>query len=399
MDEKGWRLDERRIIGGLIVVSGIILFFNLWARSLENHDYLRYAEVAREMIRSGDWIVPRYNGAVYLDKPPLLFWLIALPSSLYGSVTPFLARLPSALAAWIGVFVLFLWGKRMYGSARAGLISAGILFSSYQYFSQARSAKTDMLLCLFILLAFYLFYLGYETTRRKRTLFFLSSFFFMGMGVLTKGPFGFLMPFPILALFLIKEKKARMLVSGEFILGYMVLLLIALPWPLLFVRRFGLDESIALVRVTHPLSRQAPFYFYLIEIWGQFAPWSLLLPWLGIYVWRERFEIWHSGESLCLIWFVLLFLLLTIFQVRVSRYLLPALPPLALMLGGRWKKKVSYFFLCFMAIVLVWQIREIIWMRKDLSHSPGRVLTTEIKPLVEGASFTVINWISALLKS
>jgi hypothetical protein len=166
----------------------------------------------------------------------------------------------------------------------------------------------------------------------------------------------------------------------------MVLLLVALPWPLLFVRRFGLEESIALVRATHPLSRQAPFYFYVIEIWGQFAPWSLLLPWLGIYVWRERSEIWHSGESLCLIWFVLLFLLLTIFQVRVSRYLLPALPPLALMLGGRWKKKVSYFFLCFMAIVLVWQIRELIWMRKDLSHSPGRVLTAEIKPVVEGAS-------------
>ena len=82
MDEKGWRQDEGRIIGGLIVASGLILFFNLWARSLENHDYLRYAEVAREMIRSGDWIVPRYNGEVYLDKPPLLFWLIAflLPS-------------------------------------------------------------------------------------------------------------------------------------------------------------------------------------------------------------------------------------------------------------------------------------------------------------------------------
>ncbi len=385
IDEKGWRRDKGRIIGGLIAASGLILFFNLWARSLENHDYLRYAEVAREMIRSGDWIVPRYNGAVYLDKPPLLLWLIALPSSLYGSVTPFLARLPSVLAAWIGVLVLFLWGKRMYGTVRAGMISAGILLSCYQYFSQARSAKTDMLLCLFILLAFYFFYLGYEGTQRRRILFFLSSFFFMGMGVLTKGPFGFLIPFPILALFLIKEKKARMLVSGEFILGYTVLLLVTLPWPLLFVQRFGLEECIALVRATHPLSRQAPFYFYFIEIWGQFFPWSLLLPVLGFYAWRERWKIWHSEESLCLIWFVLLFLLLTVFQVRVSRYLLPALPPLALMLGGRWKKKISYFFLCFAVMVLVWQIRESIWMRKDLSHSPGRVLTAEIKPLVQGA--------------
>jgi len=58
------------------------------------------------MIRSGDWIVPRYNGEVYLDKPPLLLWLIALPSYFYGSVTPFTARFPSALAAWIAVLVV-----------------------------------------------------------------------------------------------------------------------------------------------------------------------------------------------------------------------------------------------------------------------------------------------------
>ena len=196
-------------------------------------------------------------------------------------MTPFLARLPSALSAWIGVLVLFLWGKRMYGTARAGIISAGILLSCYQYFSQARSAKTDMLLCLFILLAFYFFYLGYEATRRKRILFFLSSFFFMGLGVLTKGPFGFLIPFPILALFLIKEKKARMLVSGEFILGYLILLLIALPWPFFSSGVSAWKRASPSFRATHPLSRQAPFYFYLIEIWGQFAPWSLLLPLLG----------------------------------------------------------------------------------------------------------------------
>ncbi len=372
---EGW------LIAGLVAASGLILFCNLWARSLENHDYLRYAEVAREMIRSGDWIVPRYNGEVYLDKPPLLLWLIAFPSYLYGSVTPFIARFPSALAAWIGVLVLFLGGRRMYGTARAGILSAGILLSCYQYFSQARSAKTDVLLCLLVLLSLYFFYLGYETARR-RTLLFLCSFFFMGLGVLTKGPFGFLIPFPIVALFLIKEKKTRVLLSGEFLLGYLILLLVALPWPLLFVRRFGLQESIALVRETHPLSRQAPFYFYFLEIWGQFAPWSILLPLLGFYLWKERSQVWQSRESLCLIWFVLLFLLLTAFKVRVSRYLLPALPPLALMLGGRWKKRVSYFVGAFLVMILVWQVREFNWMRKDISHSPGRLLAAELRPAI-----------------
>src|SRR4030042_5021562 len=83
--------------------SLFILFFNLWGRSLENHDYLRYAEVAKEMIQSGDWVVPRFNGEIFLHKPPLLFWLIALPSKIYGSVTPLLARLPSALFGHFGI--------------------------------------------------------------------------------------------------------------------------------------------------------------------------------------------------------------------------------------------------------------------------------------------------------
>jgi len=385
MDEISWRRREGWTIAGLIAASGLILFFNLWARSLENHDYLRYAEVAREMIRSGDWIVPRYNGEVYLDKPPLLLWLIALPAYLHGSVTPFIARLPSALAAWIGILVLFFWGRRMYGTNRAGILSAGILLSCYQYFSQARSAKTDVLLCLFILLSLYFSYLGYGSSRKKRTLFFSFSFFFMGLGVLTKGPFGFLIPFPILALFLVKEKRARILLSGEFLLGYLILVLVALPWPLLFVGRFGLQESIALVRQTHPLTRQAPFYFYFIEIWGQFAPWSLLLPILGYSLWKEKSQVWQSGESLCLIWFVLLFLLLTLFKVRASRYLLPAIPPLALMLGGRWKKRASYFVAAFLVMILIWQFREINWMRKDASHSPGRLLAAELRPAIRGS--------------
>ena len=379
-----WREHESLITGGLAVLAGLVLLFNLWARSLENHDYLRYAEVAREMIRSGDWVTPRYNGDVYLDKPPLLFWLIAIPSALYGSVTPFLARLPSVLSAWVGAVVVFLFGRKLYGRIRDGILSAGILLSSYQYFSQARSAKTDILLCYLILAAFYSFYLGYEAERLQRYCYFGLSFFFMGLGVLTKGPFGFFIPFPVMALFLIKEKKASLLIGREFILGYLILLLVALPWALLFVDRFGLKESITLLKATHPLSRQAPFYFYFLEIWGQFAPWSLLLPFLGFYIWRERKTVWHSRESLFLIWFVLLFILLTLFKVRASRYLLPALPPLALMLGGRWRKNLGYFVMGFGVAILLWYGREMVQMRKDITYSPGKVLAEELKGAMMG---------------
>jgi len=372
-------------MGGFILASGLILFFNLWARSLENHGYLRYAEVAREMIRSGDWIVPRYNGEIFIDKPPLLFWLIAIPSTLYGSVTPLIARLPSFFSAWIGVIVLYSWAKRFYGTIQSGLISGGVLLSSYQYFFQSRFGKKDIFLCVFILLSLYFFYLGYHESRWKKFLLHGLSFGFMGLGNLMKGPFG-MIPFLILSIFLIKEKETKRLISKPFLVGYGILGLTSLPWVCLFIDHVGFEQTLALIKENRILSRQAPVYFYFLEIWGQFFPWSLLLPWMGLYVWKERERIWHSDESLCLIWFILLFILLTLFKVRTSRYLLPALPPLAFIIGGMWKKKLRLFLIPFLVSLLVWHSIEGYRIRKDLTYSPGMVLAGELKPLVKDAT-------------
>ena len=375
--------SEEWILVWVIIASGLILFFNLWARSLENHGYTRYAEIAREMIRSGEWVVPHYNGKIFIDKPPLLFWLIAIPSSLYGSVTPLIARLPSTFSAWIGVILLFLWGKRIYGTTRSGLIAGGILLSSYQYFFQARLAKTDMLLCLFILLSLYFFYLGYGEFGKRRFLFCGLSYFFMGLGVLTKGPFGLFISLLIISIFLIKEKQSRIWISKEFILGYVILALTVLPWVFLFIHRVGLEESITLMKGTQILTRKAPVYFYFIEIWGQFFPWSVFLPFLFFYLWKQRNKLWHSSESFFIIWFIVLFILLTLFKYRASRYLIPALPPFALMMGGMWRKKFLTFLLPFLLAILLWHIWEIHWIKKDLSHSPGMVLAGELRPLVK----------------
>jgi 4-amino-4-deoxy-L-arabinose transferase-like glycosyltransferase len=373
---------EGLTIGCFIIFSGLILFFNLWARSLENHGYLKYAEVAREMIRSGDWIVPHLNGDIFIDKPPLLFWLIAIPSSIYGSVTPLLARWPSVFSGWMGVIILLLWGRRIYGTTQSGLIAGAVLLSSYQYFSQARLAKTDTLLCLFILLSFYFFALGYDEVGRRRTLFYGLSFFSMGLGVLTKGPFG-LIPLLMLCLFLVKEGQWKILIGREFFLGYIILALTVLPWIFLFISRVGLEQYISLIKGTDILTRKAPIYFYFIEIWGQFFPWSLLLPFLFFYLWKERNRLWHSRESLFLIWFIVLLTLLTLFKYRASRYLLPALPPLALMIGGVWRKRVVYFVVSFLLVISIWHVREYYWIKKDLSYSPGMVLVGELRPFIK----------------
>jgi 4-amino-4-deoxy-L-arabinose transferase-like glycosyltransferase len=391
---KEWKGKEEWVLGGFILASGLVLFLNLWGRSFENHGYLRYAEVAREMIRSGDWIVLHYNGEIYINKPPLLFWLIAIPSTLAGSVTPLTARLPSFFSAWVGVIVTCLWARKVYGTLLSGLISGGALLSAYQYFFQARLAKTDILLCVFILLSLYFFYLGYREPRWRRFLYHGLSFGFIGLGNLTKGPFGML-PLFIIAIFLIKEREVKRLISKEFLVGYLILALTSLPWVFLFIHRVGWEQAITLMKENKILSRQAPVYFYFLEIWAQFLPWSLLFPLMGFYVWRERKRIWHSHESLFLIWVILLFVLLTLIKVRASRYLLPLLPPIALILGGMWggmwggvwgeklKKKRSLFLIPFLLSLLVWHSIEIYRIRNNVTFSPGMVLAGELKPLVK----------------
>jgi 4-amino-4-deoxy-L-arabinose transferase-like glycosyltransferase len=373
---------DRWTIVCFIAASGLILFFNLGSRTLENHDYLRHAEVARELVRSGDWTVLRLNGEIYLDKLPLSFWLISIPALLCGSVTPLSARLPSAFFAWAGTVVLFFWSRRVHRSIMAGLISGGVLLSSYQYFSYARTARPDMILCVLIVISLYLFYLGYEGEGGKRALFYGLSFLSMGFLFLTKGPLPLLMPSAIVATFLIKEKRADLLLSREFLLGYVLLAITVLPWALSFVSRLGFDQALLLAEDNRILSRHAPFYLYFGKIWTEFFPGSLLLPVLAVLLWKDRKRIWSSREFFFIIWFVLLLIGLTLLKFRTSRYLLPLLPPLALMIGGMGKRKGALILPLLFASILVWHGAEIYWARENHSRSPGLLLTGGLKPLI-----------------
>jgi hypothetical protein len=97
----------------------------------------------------------------------------------------------------------------------------------------------------------------------------------------------------------------------------------------------------------------------------------------------------HSKESFFLVWVIVYFVILTLFKYRVSRYLLPALPPFALMMGGLQRKKLVVFLVVFLVTVSVWHVREYNWIRKDRSFSPGMVLVAELKPFLKESSLFV----------
>src|SRR4030065_808190 len=110
----------------------ILFFFNLDRWDLWNPDEPRDAQVAKEMVNGGDWVLMQANGNTYVDKPPLFFWLIAFSSFLWQGFTSFSARFPSALLSTLTVLLTFFLGKKLYGS-RTGFLSALILATSFEY--------------------------------------------------------------------------------------------------------------------------------------------------------------------------------------------------------------------------------------------------------------------------
>ena len=156
-------------------------------------DEPRYAETARYMTESGDYVLPIFNGAYRFEKPVLSYWLIAASYHLFG-VNEWGARFPSALTALGTVLLTCLLAGRLW-NAGTGLAAGAILACCLQFIALGRWAITDMHLTLFVSATLVLFYLGTTAEDKKKGRFYhLGSFACSGLAVLTKGPVGFVMP-------------------------------------------------------------------------------------------------------------------------------------------------------------------------------------------------------------
>ncbi len=321
----------------LLTISVVAIFFQLGSRSFENQCYIRYAEVAREMIRSGDWIVPRLEGELFLHKPALIIWLIALPSALVGKVTPLLARLPSALSAVAIIGLTYFLGKRMFRDFRVGALAGLILLSSKEFFWQARTARADMALTLFILFSLTCFFLAYESSGKKRFPLFILFFAGMALGTLTKGPAVILFYLGPVTLFLFFKKRLRVLFEPGFWWGWFLFALILLSWVLPYLSRVGVSTVLEQFSLSKILSRPEPFYYYLVEFWPRFAPWSLFLPAAVVFFFRQNPD--QRDEKLFLLsWIVIIIAFISLIQNKTYRYLLPIFPAYSIILGAAFKE-------------------------------------------------------------
>jgi 4-amino-4-deoxy-L-arabinose transferase-like glycosyltransferase len=333
----------------LLGLCFVIYFINLGQWDLWSPDEPRYAEVSREMVNRGDWVLMHRNGHLYTDKPPLFFWAIAVSSSLWQGFSPFSVRFPSALFGTLTVLLTFLIGKKLY-SSRVGFLSGLILATVFEFAYLSTRGNIDATLTFFTTASFFCFLQWYEYGRGEkippRSLKGLSIYGFyisMALGTLTKGPVGFILPLLVSLIYLVIQRDWRGIWRMKLLSGMLLFMIVVLAWYLPAVTRGGnvyLRETL----FKHTVDAYAkgwthvrPFYYYLYHFPLEFLPWFIFLP--GAFVYGFSREVIGKRKEFLflLMWFAVIFLFFSISKGKRGLYLLPLYPAASLMVGKFWQ--------------------------------------------------------------
>jgi len=326
-----------------LVVFSIALLGQRLGRTGLWTDESIYAQTAREMARSGDWITPTLCHRPYLIKPPLYYWLAGTAFAMVGE-NELAARLPQALSGLAAVLFVGWAAGRVFSRKKSWLAGAALL-TSPGFFMGARVAGMDVLLLLCISVTLIAFFEGYRHAARRRPWMLLAGLF-AGIGALAKGPLGFFIPALVVLIFLIWRGELRLLFSRVVLEGCLVALLTASVWyapvwlrhPENFTRVFWLSNNLA--RIAEPVSEHSgpPIYYIPIFLFA-FLPWSF--PFV-VALWRALRRIWREGrrsppeDLFLLIWFVAPFVFYSAIATKLPGYLLPVFPAAALLLAREW---------------------------------------------------------------
>jgi 4-amino-4-deoxy-L-arabinose transferase-like glycosyltransferase len=323
---------------------------------LLDRDEPRFAEASREMLQSGNFIVPTFNGAPRYAKPPLIYWCQAISYTIFGE-NAFAARLPSLLATAATAALLYVWGAQLAGE-QVGLGAALAYAFCLQTVQQGRVATADALLIFFMTLTAYAgwkllglgrrYYNQYDppaSFHRTRIRWAMILAFGFAGGFLAKGPEALLPFLPLIfcARGIRSGLSLRLMIS--FFTGLILILFWAIPAYVMThgdYWRVGLSEGIGERMVSglqgHGASTLGWYLlslpYYLLLFWLSALPWSPLLIARG----RKLFATWtpDAVDTYLLLNAGQIFLIFTFMVTKLPHYTLPAFPFLALILAQRW---------------------------------------------------------------
>jgi 4-amino-4-deoxy-L-arabinose transferase-like glycosyltransferase len=332
----------------LLLVAPAVLLYPCLSFHLFEPDEGRYAQIPREMLARGEWVVPTLQGEPYLDKPPLLYWLVMGSYSVLG-VHDWAARLVPALAVHACVLVTYLLGRRSLGE-RTAFRGALLLSLAPGFLSIGRLLVLDGLLALWVTLAVLS---AFEALRGQqlRWGWWLLSAAACGLGVLTKGPVALLLLAPPLWAHRRLAGSACRIPWRAVAAFAAVLLLVNLPWYAAISVRLPAFGGYFLwqhnvVRFLAPFDHLEPVWYYAPVLLFGLLPGTLLAwPWLRFLLSGEEASARSRTPALGFVllaggWCVLFF---TLSGCKLPTYVLPAFPMLALGLGhflahSRWQQ-------------------------------------------------------------
>jgi 4-amino-4-deoxy-L-arabinose transferase-like glycosyltransferase len=363
----------------LLGLIGAGLFFtNLGGPSLWDLDEGRNAWCSGEMREAGNCIIPTFNGKLRPDKPVLLYWLEIAAFDVFG-INEFAARLPSAVAALATLLIAYELGRSMF-SKTTGLVAGIIAASTPMLCGAARFANPDALLNLFIVLTFWVFWIGCD---RPRLWWFIAIGIASGLGMLAKGAVAVVLPLAIFVAFWTWQRRLRAMFDARQIACVLAFCLVALPWYIRvgvetkgeFPRVFFLEHH--LDRAVHTMEnhRGGIWYYPLVMILGT-IPWAIFLgpaiwygfwssvrrPWdrFGLIMTGDReatvrFTPWWSAAAeqgtsralarraaayrLLTCWIGVFLVFFTVSATKLPNYALPVIVPTAILMARfleRW---------------------------------------------------------------
>lgn len=324
----------------LTLLITLFYFIGLGSYPLFTPDEGRYAEVAREMLASNDFITPRVNGIAFLDKPILYYWLQAAAMATFG-INEWAIRFFPALYGLIGCLVVYIAGRRLFNRA-TGLISAVILATTPLYFSLSHYANLDLEVAVLITISLLSFLMATHSAGKPRTALLLLAYFFAGLGFLTKGLIAIAFPMMIIGLWVMCLSRWRLLLNMYLGSGLIIIAAITLPWFVMvqqanseFLHFFFVTQQVARFLSTTEFNNPTPIWFYIPIILIGFLPWgAFLLQALVKHAgacWRAREQ--QASVLFLLIWALIVFCFFSIPHSKTVSYILPIFPALALLTG------------------------------------------------------------------
>jgi 4-amino-4-deoxy-L-arabinose transferase-like glycosyltransferase len=334
--------DAPRLLSGrallLLVILPAVVLYPCLAFPLFEPDEGRYAEIPREMLERGEWVVPYLQGEPYLDKPPLFYWLVMLSYRVFGP-HDWAARLVPALAVHGTVLLTYLLGRRLLGE-RAAFWGAGTLVVAPAFAGMGRLLLLDGVLTFALTLSL-LALLEALRGPRLRWGWWLLAAAACGLGILTKGPVALVLLLPPVWLYRRLTRAPCRLGRGALAAFLAVALAVTLPWYVAVCLRLPSFASYFfwhhnLVRFLHPFDHIQPLWFYVpVLLFGLLPATLLLVPFVRFILSGEEAMARQRPSELGFLllaggWCVLFF---SASGSKLPTYILPAFPPLALAFG------------------------------------------------------------------